>query len=61
MMGALELQAKNDRRFRIGTGFSDEMRRDPPALGSLVTYTYRDRTPAGVPRFASYLRMSKGL
>ena len=61
MMGALELQASNGQRFRIGTGFSDEMRRDPPALGSVLTYTYRDRTPAGLPRFASYLRMANGL
>jgi DNA ligase-1 len=61
MMGALELQAANGQRFRVGTGFSDEMRHDPPALRSTVTYTYRDRTPAGLPRFASYLRMSNGL
>jgi DNA ligase-1 len=61
MMGALELQAASGQRFRIGTGFSDELRRDPPALGSVVTYTYRDRTPAGLPRSASYLRVSSGL
>jgi DNA ligase-1 len=61
MMGALELQAANGLRFRVGTGFSDALRRDPPALGAAVTYSYRDRTPGGVPRFASYLRMSNGL
>jgi DNA ligase-1 len=57
MMGALELQTPAGRRFRLGTGFSDALRRDPPPLGSTVTYTYRDLAPGGLPRFAAYLRM----
>jgi DNA ligase-1 len=61
MMGALELQAEGGQRFWIGTGFSDEMRRHPPPIGSMVTYTYRERTPAGVPRFASFSRRRESL
>ena len=57
MMGALELQTQAGQRFRLGSGFSDGLRRDPPPLGSSVTYTYRALTPSGLPRFASYLRM----
>jgi DNA ligase-1 len=57
MMGALELQTPAGQRFRLGTGFSAALRRDPPPLGSTVTYTYRDLTPSGLPRFASYSRM----
>lgn len=57
MMGALALRASDGRRFRIGTGFSDDVRRNPPPIGSVVTYTYRDLTPSGLPRFASYLRV----
>lgn len=57
MLGALLVQTPEGQRFRLGTGFSDAQRRDPPALGSTVTYRYRDRTPAGVPRFASFLRL----
>jgi len=60
MMGALELQTPNGLRFRIGTGFSDELRRRPPAIGSTVTYAYRELTPAGVPRFASFSRTWDG-
>lgn len=56
MMGALEVQTDNGQRFRLGTGFSDEQRKTPPALGSTITYTYRDVTPSGKPRFASFLR-----
>ena len=56
MLGALEVQSDNGQRFRLGTGFSDEQRKTPPAVGSAITYTYRDVTPSGKPRFASFLR-----
>ena len=56
-MGALLLEMSNGQRFALGTGFADAQRVDPPPVGSLVTYRYRDRTPKGLPRFASFLRM----
>jgi DNA ligase 1 len=59
MLGALELSADNGQRFRLGTGFSDEQRKNPPAIGSSVSYSYRDLTPSGKPRFASFLREYK--
>jgi DNA ligase-1 len=60
MMGALDVQTTAGVRFRLGTGFNDELRRDPPALGATITYTFRDRTTNGVPRFASYSRLWDG-
>lgn len=56
MMGALLVETPEGRRFKLGTGFSDAQRRSPPAIGSWVTYRYRDLTSSGLPRFASYLR-----
>ena len=56
-MGALWLEMASGQRFALGTGFSDAQRDAPPPLGSLVTYRYRERTPAGLPRFASFLRV----
>ncbi len=56
MLGALEVRTPAGVLFRIGTGFSDETRNNPPVIGSTITYTYRDLTKNGVPRFASYLR-----
>ncbi len=56
-LGALEVKSKDGIVFRLGTGFSDAVRNNPPPIGSLVTYTYRDITPAGKPRFASFLRV----
>ena len=56
-LGALEVKTKDGIVFRLGTGFSDAVRANPPPVGSLVTYTYREITPAGKPRFASFLRL----
>ncbi|MFV8569713.1 DNA ligase [Marinobacter sp. SBS5] len=57
MMGALEVVLENGRRFRIGTGFSNADRRNPPPLGAMVTFRYRGLTATGLPRFASFLRV----
>jgi DNA ligase-1 len=60
-LGALEVRAPDGRQFLIGSGFSDAQRRDPPAVGSVVTYRYRELTPTGLPRFASFLRVHHAL
>lgn len=56
-LGALLLEMPNGQRFALGAGLSDALRDSPPPLGSVVTYRYRDRTPSGLPRFASFLRV----
>ena len=59
VLGALELRTPEGVRFKLGTGFTDEQRRHPPPIGARVTYRYRDVTPAGKPRFASFLRVAE--
>jgi DNA ligase-1 len=56
-MGALLVETKEGIRFKLGTGFSDTLRANPPPIGATITYTYRDLTPQGKPRFASFLRV----
>lgn len=56
-MGGLLLETPDKKRFTLGTGFSQADRRKPPPVGSWVTYRYRDRTPQGIPRFASFVRV----
>lgn len=56
-MGALLLAMPDGQRFALGTGFSDAERAEPPPVGAIVTYRYSDRTPKGLPRFASFLRV----
>lgn len=57
MLGALLVQDAKGMQFRIGTGFTDEQRRHPPAIGSSVTYSYHNVTARGIPRFASFVRV----
>ena len=57
LTGALLLETPQGQRFAFGAGLSDALRRDPPPVGAWVTYRYRDRTPSGLPRFASFLRV----
>jgi len=57
MMGALRVRTPAAKVFLIGTGFTDEVRKKPPPVGTTITYTYRGFTKTGVPRFASYLRV----
>lgn len=57
MTGALLVQMPSGQRFALGSGLSDALRRDPPTVGAWVTYRYRDRTPSGLPRFASFVRV----
>jgi DNA ligase 1 len=56
-MGALRVRTPQGRTFLLGTGFSDAERAAPPAPGSIVTYRHRGHTEAGLPRFASFLRV----
>ena len=56
-VGALRVRDDEGRIFHLGSGLSEAERATPPPRGSLVTYTYRGRTEAGLPRFATYLRL----
>jgi DNA ligase 1 len=56
-LGALRVQLGDGTTFALGTGFSDGQRLQPPSIGSVVTFSHRGFTAAGVPRFASFLRL----
>ncbi|MEO8015235.1 MAG: DNA ligase [Polaromonas sp.] len=44
-------------RFKLGTGFSDAQRQNPPPIGVRVTYRFRGINDSGIPRFASFMRV----
>ena len=56
-LGALIVETPEGIRFKLGTGFTDVQRENPPKIGSLVTYSYHDKTKNGKPKFASFLRV----
>jgi len=55
-MGSLVVKTSEGITFKIGSGFSDKERENPPNIGDTITYQYIGKTKNGVPRFASYLR-----
>ncbi len=57
MTGALRVETPDGRRFALGSGLTDQQRQDPPAIGALVTYRYRELGRNGIPRFARFLRV----
>ena len=57
MMGALEVETEDGLRFLLGTGFSEDERRQPPPLGATITYRYTGLTASGLPRFPAFLRI----
>ena len=44
-------------KFKVGSGFSDLQRANPPKIGSIITYKYQNLTAKGLPRFPVFLRV----
>lgn len=59
MLGALRVRTADGVEFRLGSGLPDADRRQPPPIGSAITFRYRDLTSRGLPRFATYYRRSE--
>ena len=57
LLGALLVERPDGTRFRIGTGFTEEQRRNPPPTGCWIVYSYDGLTASGLPRFARFVRV----
>ena len=51
------VEMPDGKRFKLGSGFSDAERENPPAIGAWVSYRYNGTNPSGLPRFARFLRV----
>ena len=56
-MRALMVETPEGARFRIGSGFTNAQREQPPSVGSWITYRFRGQHGSGMPRFATFLRV----
>lgn len=61
MLGALLVELPDGTRFKIGTGFSAEQRRNPPPLGTTITFKHHGRYRSDVPKFPVFLRIRRDL
>ncbi len=59
-LGALIVRDKYGNTFKLGTGLTDATRNKPPRIGSVVTFTFKDRTDSGKPKFATFMRVRRG-
>ena len=57
MLGSLICKMDNAKRVKIGTGFSDKQRKNPPEIGAIITFKYYGLTSKGNPRFPVFLRI----
>ncbi len=56
MMGSLICKLDDNTTFNIGSGFSVRQRKNPPKIGSIITFKYKEFTKCGKPRFSVFLR-----
>ena len=61
MCGAILCKLDNGIEFKIGSGFDDKQRRNPPKLGSRVTFKYQGLSNSGKPRFPIFMREHPGM
>ncbi|WP_336526357.1 MULTISPECIES: DNA ligase [Campylobacter] len=60
-MGSLEcVDIFSKVAFKIGSGFSDEIRTNPPKIGTIITYKFQNLTKNNKPRFPIFLRVKRG-
>ncbi|MDX9766970.1 MAG: DNA ligase [Ectothiorhodospiraceae bacterium] len=57
MVGSLQVELPDGTRFFVGTGLSDADRRDPPPIGSIISFKHQGWTRHGKPRFPIYWRV----
>jgi DNA ligase-1 len=54
-VGALIVRLDQHIEFKIGSGLSDDLRQNPPPIGSVIIFRHNGLTKYGKPRFARYL------
>ncbi len=57
LLGAIKVKTSDGITFKIGSGFSDIQRANPPKVGTIITFKYNGLTQAGIPRFARFWRI----
>jgi DNA ligase-1 len=57
LMGALLCDRPDGSQIKVGTGFNEGERGDPPPIGCTITYRYHHKTKTGKPRTAAFVRI----
>ena len=57
LMGSVTVRTEQGITVKIGSGFSDEERKNPPPIGTTITFRHQGFTASGKPRFAVFWRV----
>ena len=57
LMGSVTVRTAQGTIIRIGSGFSDDERKNPPPIGTTITFKHQGFTTKGKPRFPIFLRI----
>ncbi|SFC85514.1 DNA ligase [Pseudoalteromonas denitrificans] len=57
MLGSLLVKTTSGIEFKIGSGFTDFERKNPPKIGDIITFSYHGLTKNQIPKFASFMRI----
>ena len=57
LLGSLACRMKNMQVIKIGSGFNEYERKNPPKIGAIITFKYYGLTSKGNPRFPIFLRI----
>jgi len=55
VVGGLLVRMPNGKEFNLGTGLTDEERRNPPKVGATVTYSFAGLTDDGIPKCTGFI------
>lgn len=56
--GSLQVVNRAGVKFCVGSGLTDEDRRNPPPIGSIITFKFQELSNSGTPRFPTYVGMA---
>ena len=57
LLGSITCKMDNNVSFKIGSGFTKEERENPPKIGALISFKYKEFTKNAKPRFPIFLRV----
>ena len=57
LMGSVTVRTGQGIVVKVGSGFSDEERRNPPPIGAIITFKHQGFTDSGKPRFPVFWRL----
>ena len=57
LCGSLKVMTKEGKIFKVASGMTEDMAKNPPPIGTVITYEYEMLTSEGIPRPATFMRI----